>query len=96
MLPAMRLSPTSLSNRQKYCEHCSSCMGGRKINYGAVCLSSVERVEVPETPTSQNIIASTQARFKINDLLNIAPDTGKKKFRSQTTLRWGIVVEDPV
>ena len=37
-----------------------------------------------------------QARFKINDLLNIAPDTGKKKFRSQTTLRWDIVVKDPV
>ena len=57
---------------------------------------SVETLEEPETPTSQDIIASTQARFKINDLLNVAPDTGKRKFRSQTTLRWGIVIEDPV
>ena len=62
---------------------------------------SVERVEErePETPTSQpcsNIMTPTQPRFKINDLLNIAPDTGKKKFRSQTTVRWGNVIEDPV
>ena len=28
--------------------------------------------------------------------MNIAPDTGKTKFRSQTTLRWGNVVKDPV
>ena len=56
---------------------------------------SVETLEDPETP-SQNIITSTQARFKINDLVNIAPDTGKRRYRSQTTLRWGNVVKDPV
>ena len=52
---------------------------------------SVQRVEErePEIPTSQ-------PRFKINDLLNIAPDTGKMKRRLLTTLRWGNVMEDPV
>ena len=56
---------------------------------------SVETLEDPETP-SQNIITSTQARFKINDLVNIAPATGKRRYRSQTTRRWGNVVKDPV
>ena len=55
-----------------------------------------QRIEEKETTSEPCILAPTQPRFKINDLLNVAPDTGKRKFRSQTTLRWGIVIEDPV
>ena len=55
-----------------------------------------QRIEEKETTSEPCILAPTQPRLKINDLLNVAPDTGKRKFRSQTTLRWGIVIEDPV
>ena len=50
-----------------------------------------------EEPTSEPcVVTPTQPRFKMNDLLYIAPDTAKGKFKSQTTLRWGMVIDDPV
>ena len=63
--------------------------------FATVLLTSL----VPDSPTWINFAFHRKAGrdiFKINDLLSIAPDTGKTKFRSQTTLRWGNVVKDPV
>lgn len=50
-----------------------------------------------QEPTSEPcVVTPTQPRFKKNDLLYIAPDTAKGRFKSQTTLRWGMVIDDPV
>ena len=54
--------------------------------FATVLLTSL----APDSPIWINFAFHRKAGrdiFKINDLLNIAPDAGKTKFRSQTTLR---------
>ena len=59
-------------------------------------MQSAQTFEEQEPTSEPCVVTPTQPRFKKNDLLYIAPDTAKGRFKSQTALRWGMVIDDPV